>query len=424
MDYPNSLWEHTAKYLKPREPLESDSEVDVAIIGGGYTGLATAYFLQSMGIRSAIVEQHRIGWGASGRNAGMSIPGFKMHIGTIMKKWGHDAAKEMLNMSIDGIKLVTDIIHEHDIDCSLYHQGSLNAAFKESHFEMFKRNQEFMEKQFNYKTSLLNHHEIESELGTSFYHGILVDPHAISFHPLNYALGLAKAVEKRGGAIYEQTPVTKIIKQNDKVLLETPQSSLKASHLVIATNGYSTPLTPKLFKSIIPMGSYMIATEPLDPELAQKLIPHNRSVSDSKKFLYYFRLSPDNRMVFGGRVSFDCSESPEIYEQIHNNMLLVFPELKNYKVDFKWGGLIALTPDMLPHIGRTKEGFHFALGYSGRGATISTLMGKLVALNIKEESRQLSHLEKLPLYQIPFHSQRGLALNIVGTYYKILDKWL
>ncbi|WP_035445474.1 NAD(P)/FAD-dependent oxidoreductase [Bacillus sp. UNC41MFS5] len=423
MGYPSSLWKHTAKNLKLRYPLTSDVEVDTAIIGGGYTGLATAYFLQSLGIQSAIVEQHHIGWGASGRNAGMSIPGFKMHIGTIMKKWGHEAANEMLNMSIDGIKLVTDIIHEHDIDCSLSNQGSISAAFKESHFETFKRNQEFMEKHFQYRTTVLNRHEVETELGTDIYHGLLVDPHAISFHPLNYALGLAKAVEERGVTIFEKTPVSKITKQQDKVILDTPQGRVKASHLVIATNGYTTSLTPKLFKSVIPMGSYMIATEPLDNDLAQKLIPQRRSVSDSKKFLYYFRLSPDNRMIFGGRVSFDCNETPEVYEQTHRNMLSVFPELKDYKVDYKWGGLIALTPDMLPHIGKTEEGFHFALGYSGRGATISTLMGKLLALNIKAEERPLHHLEKLPLRQIPLHSQRGMALNLVGAYYKLLDKW-
>lgn len=423
MDYPNSLWNHTANSLHSRDPLTSDIEVDTAIIGGGYTGLASAYFLQSFGIQSAIIEQHRIGWGASGRNAGMSIPGFKMHLGTIMKKWGHDTAKEMLQMSIDGIKLATDMIHEHNIDCSLSNQGSISAAFKESHFETFKRNQEFMEKNFQYKTTILDRHELQSELGTDTYHGLLVDPNAISFHPLNYALGLAAAVEEKDGMIFENTQVLKITKQRDKVILETPKGRVIAAHLIIATNGYTTGLTPKLFKSIIPMGSYMIATEPLDSSLAKKLIPNKRVVSDSKKFLYYFRLSPDNRMIFGGRVSFDCNETAEVYEQTQRNMVSVFPELKDVKVDFKWGGLIALTPDMLPHIGKTKEGYLFALGYSGRGATISTLMGKLLALNIKNEQRQPYHLESLPLRQIPFHSQRGIALNLVGFYYRFLDKW-
>lgn len=424
MDNPISLWSSTANKSKERPSHQSHLEFDVAIIGGGFTGLATAYYLQRFGYRTVILEQGRIGGGASGRNAGMLIPGYKMNIQKIDKKWGTDFAAQMLDLTKDAIEEIKKIVETYHIDCSLSPTGSISAAFKESHFETFKRNQEYMERNFGYSTFVLNKQQMSSELGTDLYQGVSVDPHGVSFQPLNYLLGLADVVEDLGGTIFEQSEVLSISYKKNQATITTPKGTILSSKVVIATNGYTTPAVSKtLTKSVIPVGSYMIATEPLDKETAKKLIPNNRVVSDSKKFLYYFRLTPDDRMLFGGRVSFTGQETPELYEIMRQSMLTVFPELKDVKTDYTWGGLVAMTMDMLPHIGTTKDGTYYALGYSGRGAAISTMMGKLIALNIQNENYEKSNIEKIPLKEIPFHSQRGIALNVVGMYYALQDKF-
>lgn len=196
---------------------------------------------------------------------------------------------------------------------------------------------------------------------------------------------------------------------------------MKAKELVVATNGYTTPLVKKLYKSVIPVGSFMIATKPLDQGLADSLIPNRRGLFDTKKWLYYFRLSQDNRLLFGGRVDFRAQENDELFNTLRGNMLEVFPQLQNSEVDLKWGGKLALTMDLFPHIGHTEEGIHFALGYSGHGVSLSTLMGKLIALNIHQKGRNLTVLENLPLKEVPLHNQRVIVLSIVGSYFRFLD---
>ncbi|MEW9674240.1 NAD(P)/FAD-dependent oxidoreductase [Ammoniphilus sp. 3BR4] len=426
MEHAGSYWAATANPSPRRHALDRRIQTDVAIIGGGFTGLATSYFLGKLGIKSIVLEQNRVGWGASGRNGGMVTTGFKKSASSMAKRWGLEEAKKMLNLSVDAIKLVNRIVKEHNIQCSYSQCGSIKMAFKPSHFDHLKRQHEYMLKNFDYPTTLVERSSMQEELRSNLYYGGLIDPHSDSFHPLNYAIGLAEIAEDLGASIYEETPVLSIQKKGTKFDLKTPNGAVQADELVVATNAYTSEITKKLSKSIMPIGSHILTTEPLPKELTKKLIPKKRMVTDTKNFLYYFRLTPDGqRILFGGRVSFDSNpnrvDEEKLYTDLRENLLTVFPELNEFKIDYKWGGLTAFTMDMFPHIGKLEDGTHFALGYCGHGVAQSTLLAKFLADNIAKKDRIISRLEKLPLKTIPLHGQRATILNLVGQYYRLCD---
>jgi gamma-glutamylputrescine oxidase len=417
----NSYWFATADEQKKRPMLNGNIEVDVAIIGAGFTGLSAAYHLQKLGFKTVVLDENCVGWGASGRNGSLMLVGYKHNLYTLASKYGIETTKEMLNMSLDGIELVKSISEKHNISCEFTNNGSFVAAYKESHLEKLKKEQEYMSKKLGYENYIVEKKDIRSEIHSPIYHGGMIDPNGCYLHPLKYAIGLANAVEELGGEIYEQTKVNSINRTIDGVTLLTPNGKVKASKVICATNGYTQKVTRDLSKSVMPVGSYILTTEPLGKDIANKLIPNNRGLFDTKKFLYYFRRTSDNRILFGGRVNFRAEESQELYQLLRKSLVEVFPELRQVKIDYTWGGNVALTFDLLPHIGQMDDGTYFALGYSGHGVSLSTLMGKLLALKIRGDESGNSVLEKFPLKQIPLHDQRALVLNMVGTYYRFLD---
>ncbi len=422
MSHIQSLWAATANAHQTRVKLEGSITTDVIIIGGGYTGLSTAYHLARQHVNCVVLEQQQVGWGASGRNGGMVLTGYKSSMYDIAKKLGKDAARELLAISVDGINVVADIVAKHGIACSLANCGNFDAAYKPAHFDALKKNQEYMLKHFNYETHIVEKKDLKQELDSPLYHGGLVDPHSYSFHPLNYALGLADAAESLGAVIYDETPALSIQKVGQQFIVKTPSGQVSAMHLVMGTNGYTTELCKQLAVSVMPIGSYIVATERLPRATVERLIPNDRMVADTKNFLYYFRRTPDDRILLGGRVDFAGMESPALYNTVHGNLLEVFPELKDRKIEYRWGGLLGFTLDFFPHIGQLEDGTHFALGYCGHGASISSLMGKLIAQNVIDPLREKNQLERIPLKRIPLHGQRAIVLNLVSKYYHLLDK--
>lgn len=419
------MWSATSHAVKERQSLQNEINTDVVIVGGGFTGLATAYFLRKKGIGAVVLEKNCVGWGASGRNAGILTPGYKNNFFSMTKRLGESGTKEMMDISVKAIQMLVEIVNTHRIECSLEHNGHLSAAFKPSHFQQLREKQKYMLEKLNYETYLISRQELNGELNSSSYHGALLDPNGYIFHPLNYALGLAEVVESLGGEIYENTNVIKIDETQHKVIAHTERGKVVANHLVVATNGYTTGITKGLRRSLISIGSYMIATEPLPEELKNHLLPKNRSVTDTKNMLYYFRFSADNRFLFGGRVSFKESNrnqnDDKFYQTLHTNMREVFPELAQFRVEFAWGGLTAFTRDFYPQIGNLSDKIHFALGYCGRGASLSTFMGWLLSENIIDRGREKSVLERLPLKQIPFYGVSAKLVNVAGLYYRLLD---
>jgi gamma-glutamylputrescine oxidase len=416
-----SFWAATANPQLERPILKEHLQADVAIIGAGFTGLSTAYHLQKKGFSTIVLDEHCVGWGASGRNGSLMLVGYKHNLVTLAKKFGIETTRKMLDMSLDGINLVQSISEENNIDCEFKRNGSLLTAYKPSHLDGLKKEQEYMLEKLGYENTIIEKTDLHTEIQSPLYHGGMVDLNSAYIHPLKYAVGLGKAVESVGGKIFERSKVTSIEKRDNQATLFTPKGKVTAKHLIVATNGYTQSVTKKLASSVMPVGSYILTTEPLGEKAVKRFIPKNRGVFDTKKFLYYFRMTQDHRLLFGGRVDFNSVESAELFQALRENMLQVFPDLKDARIDYTWGGNVALTFDLLPHIGQTEDGTYFALGYSGHGVSLSSLMGKLLALKINKEESGNSILEKFPLRQIPMHGQRTVVLNLVASYYKFLD---
>lgn len=416
-----SYWAATAVGYRERPALDGEVEVDVAVVGGGFTGLSAAYHLCGYGYRVAVLERHRVGWGASGRNAGFLLTGYKWSYATLARRFGLDGARAMLRFQLDAIDLVEEIVTRHRIPCDFRRCGAVVAAHRPRALEALRRAQAFKADALGYETWVLDRHAMAEELGSPHYWGALVDPHGAAFHPLNYALGLAAAVEERGGQIFEDSPVIAVEGRTGAFVLRTPQGRVRATHVVVGTDGYTPEVFPPLFRSVVGVGNNVIVTEPLDPELAGRLIPKDRVVYDTKRLVWYFRLTPDRRLLFGGRGVLSGREGPPSFERLRQAMGTVFPELRGCRIEFAWGGIVGFTRDFLPHIGRTEDGIHFALGYCGIGAAASTLMGKLLAQNIRGEDRQRYPLEALPLRPIPLHGQRAFLIAVATLYFKLLD---
>lgn len=424
----NSYWETTKKNIDAFSQIQGNYQTDVTIIGGGFSGLSTAYFLRKAGINVILLEQNTIGWGASGRNAGMLTNGYKPSISKLTKKHGYGQAKELLDMSNDCIQLVEKVVEKENINCSLQHNEGLKLAYKKKHFDALRKQQQFMSKYFNYETKIIGSDDLKQEIHSPFYkYGALLDPNGFSFHPLNYAIGLSEAIHKKGGLIFEKSGVTSIKKHKGYFRIETKYGNITSKNVVLATNGYSTKDThKKITQSIMPVDSHIITTEPLGEDTAKALLPNNRVASDTKNFLYYFRRTTDHRLLFGGRVSFgsqkNSQNNSEMYEQLRQNMINVFPNLKNSQIDYNWAGTTAFPMDFMPHIGKTKEGMYFLTGYCGHGAAMSTLLGKIISDVIHEDSKINNGLSKLKFNRIPLHSQQTLLLNLAENYMKLKDK--
>lgn len=420
----NSMWAGTANKTKAYPTLKGDQVCDTVIIGGGYSGLSTAYHLQKENCKTIILEKNKMASGASGRNGGHVLTGFGPSMSSIIKKRGLDQARVMMQMSLDSIDLIKSIINEHEISCDFHQSGHMTAAYKPAHLDVLKREQEVMFRDFDYEISIIEKDELHTEMKTSFYHGGSVDENSAIFHPLNYALGLAEVVEKLGGKLYEHSEAIRIEKdEKGKVIVTTAGGRVIADQIVIVTNAYSGDLHKLIGKSVIPTESIMIATESLQPGILEGLIKNNRAVFDTKNLLYYFRRTDDNRMAFGGAGRISANSSLQnAFNQLELGMGNVFPELKAAKIEYKWSGKVGITPERIPCMGQLTDGTHFAFGYAGHGAAMSTLMGKLIAKNVMGVNEGKNPLEKEKLKPIPFYNQHAKGVSMVKYYYKITDK--
>lgn len=416
------MWEATANTHNGRPQLTGNQDCDVVIIGGGFTGLSTAYHLQQKDVKTIVLEKNYIGSGASGRNGGQILTGFIDSMSILAKKKGLQTARQMLQMSLDSIDLIENIILENKISCSFQRSGHLYAAYKPTHLEWLKEEQEVLQRDFDYHVKVISKEEMKSELRSDFYHGGCIDENSALYHPYNYVLGLADTVEQHGGVIYENSEAIKMTKeQHGKTMIETSAGTITADHVVIVTNAYSGDLHKTIARSVVPVESIMIATEQLPEELVSSLIPKERAIFDTKHMLYYFRRTPDNRIAFGGSGRSISHDTTRLFDYLQLGLNQVFPQLAKYKVDYYWSGKVGFTREMLPYIGQLEDGTHFAFGYAGHGAAMSTLMGKLLAHNILAENEGHNPFEKNDLKPIPFYSQHGRVVGLMKYYFKLKD---
>jgi len=406
---------------------EFPQRVDVAILGAGFTGLSAARSLARGGASVAVFESQTIGWGASSRNGGMVLTGLKLPAVTLISRYGKEATARMYAASLESIDLVEKLVREENIACDFARCGHLEVACKPKHFDDFRRSAEAIARDFGHQQRLIPKDQLQSETGSTIYHGGLVDASSAGVNPARYVTGLARAAERAGAAIFEHSRVDEIQREGARGWkIAAARGTLRAQNVLVATSGYTSRVTPALQKKIIPIGSYIIVTEVLPEKLAVELSPRNRMIYDSKNYLYYYRLTPDRRMLFGGRAAFFPETSSTIRrsaEILRRGMLTVYPQLRDAQIEYVWGGTLDFTFDIMPHAGQL-DGLHFSLGYAGHGVGMSTYLGDKIAHSI------LSGRDENPFAAVPFpgaplglYNGRPWFLPAAGLWYRLLD-WL
>jgi glycine/D-amino acid oxidase-like deaminating enzyme len=408
-------------------PGELPSKVDVAILGAGFTGLSAARVLAKHGAKVAVLEANTIGWGASSRNGGMVLTGLKLDPHTLANRYGMEPTRQMYADSLASIDLVETIVREENIECDFARCGHLEVACKQSHFDSYARSAEYIAKEFKHEVSIIPRDELSSEIGSSIYFGGLVDPTSAGVHPARYVAGLAVAAIRAGAAVHENTRALKIARvTNTEFQISTNRGNLIARDVLIATSGYTSSVTSALQRKVIPIGSFIVATRRLSDSLCLELSPRNRMIYDSKYYLHYYRLTPDHRMLFGGRAAFfpETKSTVEKSAQIlRQDMVEIFPQLRETEIEFAWGGTLDFCFDTMPHAGES-GGIHYALGYAGHGVAMATYLGAKLAEKIAGASGQV------PFSGIPFpgaplglYNGKPWFLPFAGAYYKVLD-WI
>ncbi len=414
----------TDKYPRPNDlPVTNElpSQVDVAIVGSGYTGLNAARVLAKSGATVAVLERETIGWGASSRNGGMATPGLKQKVEKIFKEYGEENGRLFWQSSMDAIDLVDEIISSEGIECDWQRNGHIALAYKPSHFEKMQQSAEWYRNTLGYDVNLVAPSELRSEIGSDVFYGGMSSDFSGGLQPAKYVFGLARVAQKYGAVLCEETAVTHIKKQPNGYQIQTSRGTLNAKEVVIATNGYTDRLVPQLKPRVFPVGSYIIVTEPLSQELQQKLSPKGRMFYDSKWLLNYFRLTGDGRFLWGGRN--DLSTDLDLHEsknRLQAQMVYTFPELRNVPVTHTWTGKLGITFDLMPHIGRV-DGVHYAFGYGGHGLSIATYLGTEIGKLLAGQ------IDSTPFAEIPhqtmfFYRNKPWFLPIAGWYYRLLDR--
>jgi glycine/D-amino acid oxidase-like deaminating enzyme len=419
-----SYWEEDGGPSPPPSAEPLPARVDVAVVGGGYTGLSAALRLARGGARVLVVDKETIGGGASSRNGGQVLTGLKPGASTLLARYGESRARALFALSLEAISFLEALLAEESIDCDYRRAGHLEAAFKPAHFERFRREQDVLARVFDHPVRLVPRAEQRSELGSDLYHGLLVDERSGALHPRRYVRGLADAAERAGARLFSGAPALTIRWAPGRCEITTPRGLVSSGEVIVATNGYTDGAVPALRRRIVPVGSFIVATERLSPELAARLLPRRRVAFDSKHFLFYFRLSADDRLIFGGRAQFTPSTPSSTRKSaaiLRRGLVRVFPELLAVDIDFAWSGNIGVTTDLLPRTGRI-EGLHYAMGYAGHGVALATYLGARVADHVLGRG-SLGPLAELPFRPIPLYEGRPWFLPAVGMWYKLLD-WI
>ncbi len=397
------------------------AQVDVAIVGGGYTGLNAARILAQHKTSVAVLERHTIGWGASSRNGGMTTTGLKLGATELFSQYGDRLGHAFWQAALDSIDLIGEIVADEEIDCDFRRNGHIEVAYKPAHFEAMAKQVAWYKEKLNHTVHVVSQADLRSELGTQAFYGGLVDEFSAGLHPAKYVFGLARVVARHGGVLCEETAVNQIEQQPRGFALHTSKGVIQAKEVVLATNGYTDTLIPKVKRRVFPVGSYIIVTEPLPLPLQRELVPKGRMFFDSKHFLNYFRLTPDGRFLWGGRN--DLSTDLDLHEsarRLQTQMVATFPQLRGIPITHSWTGQLGLTFDLMPHIGRV-NGVHYAFGYGGHGVSIATYLGTEMGKLLCGEKTS-SPFAEIKHQTMPFYYNRPWFIPFAAMYYRFLDR--
>ena len=397
------------------------AEVDVAIVGGGYTGLNAARVLAKNGTAVAVLERHTIGWGASSRNGGMATTGIKQKIGNIFNMYGKELGRIFWQTSLDAIDLIGQIVTDEELECDFVRKGHIALAYKPAHYESMAKKVDWYRQELGHHIEMVPKSDIRSEIGSNAFYGGMVDEYSAGLHPAKYVFELARVVAKHGACLCENCGVTRIEKTAVGFDVHTTQGVIRAKEVLVATNGYTDRLIPQLKPRIFPVGSYIIVTEPLSIERQQQLSPKGRMFYDTKNFLNYFRLTPDGRMLFGGRNNLSVNLDPyESAASLKQQMHRVFPQLDDVPITHTWTGQLGLTFDLMPHIGWI-NGVMYAMGYGGHGVSIATYVGTEAGLLLtgKKSDSPYAQIKHQTMF---FYRNKPWFLPFAAMYYRTLDK--
>ncbi len=422
--------EHTQSYYAATVNWQTDYPVlagehrcDVAVVGAGFTGLSTALHLAERGYDVAMIEANRVGWGASGRNGGQLIDGMVEveRINEIGRKYGESAASTVRQIGIECRDAVLDRIKKYGINCDLKF-GFLDVALTQRDLDYFGSEIE-RKRAMNYphKMELVTRDQMHKFIGSDAYIGGMVHRGNGHLHPLNLCLGEARAAEDNGARIFEQSMVTRI-HHGARPRVETSEGVMHADKVVLAGNAYLGKSEPRLYGMVIPAGSYIIATEPLGDALANEILPQDMAVCDQRVGLDYYRLSADKRLLFGGLCNYSGRHPKDITASIRPKMVKVFPQLENTRIEYEWGGYIAITIKRIPQMGRIQENTYYAHGYSGHGLAPTHIAGQILADAICGDTERFDVFERIKHWKLPggkWFANPALALGML--YHRLKD---
>lgn len=396
------------------------------MVGAGYTGLSAALELAARGYRVVVLEAWRAGAGASGRNGGVLGMGQRRDQDELESWLGHEWARGLWNLALEANALVRERVRQYQIDCDLV-DGELHAAHRPRHRDAWQAYADRLERDYGYdRIRIVGRDETVAMLGTEAYHGGYLDTGAGHLHPLNLALGLARAAESHGAVIYERSAVLDYqggTRAGEPVVVRTAAGSVRADYLVLACNGYLGRLEPALAPWQMPINNFILATAPLDPALARRINRDNVAVVDSRFVVNYFHLSPDRRLIFGGGENYTTRFPRDLKAFVRRRMLEIYPGLAHVPIDHAWGGTLAITLRRMPHFGRKGHGIWWAQGYSGHGIAMANMGGKLVAEAIMGDAERFDLLARLPHVRFPGGTLLRWPALVAGMlYYSLLDR--
>ncbi len=417
-----SWYAATANDATRHPVLKGTIDADVCVIGAGLTGVSTALNLAERGYRVALLEASKVGWAASGRNGGQLIGGFACGMDTFAQFMSESEVKQMWAMGLETLDIVKSRVAKHQIDCALT-EGYFTAANKARDVDDLKRWRDEAAQRFGYdRFRYVDGEGVRQYVQSARYPGGLYDPDSGHLHPLNYTLGLARAAREAGVQIFEDSAVTGIRDEQGGHTIETAQGKVRAKFVVLACNTYLGALAPDLARKIMPVGTYVIATEPLGKERMAALMPAQAAVCDSRFVLDYFRPAPDTRMLWGGKVSYSTFEPRDLGEAMRSDMLKTFPQLADVKVDYAWGGFVDITMNRAPHFGRLSPTVYFAQGFSGHGVNTTGLAGTLIAEAIHGQAARFDLFGKIRHRDFPGGAAlRTPALVLAMAWYRMKD---
>ena len=413
-------WHASMPALPDRRDRTLPSEVDVVVVGGGYTGVTAARELARRGRSVTLLEAETLGFGGSTRNGGIVHPGYKWGPSQLIKRYGEETGRDLFRETLDAYALVKQLIADEAIDCEFRECGYLDLAYAPSHVEDLHAAAESLAA-FGVEAAFVPRERLREEIGSDAYFGGLAVTSSGLLHPGKYFGGLVAAAERAGADLHEGVRARAVRPQaNGRVVVETSRGAIQARDVVVGTNGYTDGLVPSLRRRIIPIGSYIIATEPLPEDLALELSPKGRAFFDTKNFLFYWHVSEDRRMIFGGRASFLPTTVDRTAAILHRGMLEVHPQLAGSRVDYAWGGNVGFTFDRMPHVGK-RDGVTFAMGCCGTGVALMTSLGTEVAGWLcGDPAPALSRLP-FPLVPAPFEG-RPWFLPFAGEWFRLQDR--